>query len=127
MIIYSLLKNMEYSINACTDGHSVVYDITGFTSDDIDIINMIPSEQDVVIYGKTYKVITYIPDDKNISYKDKYQIVTGNNVINESALKSNIDKDYKSKGNKSLSSFTKKSIDDNFIKKYTNNLITSIK
>ena len=51
-----------------------------------------------------------IPDDKNISYKDKYQIVTGNNVINESALKSNIDKDYKSKGNKSLSSFTKKSI-----------------
>ncbi len=65
MIIYSLLKNMEYSINACTDGPSVVYDITGFTSDDIDIINMIPSEQDVVIYGKTYKVITYIPDDKN--------------------------------------------------------------
>ena len=65
MIIYSLLKNMEYSINACTDGPSVVYDITGITSDDIDIINMIPSEQDVVIYGKTYKVITYIPDDKN--------------------------------------------------------------
>lgn len=65
MIIYSLLKDTSYSINVCTDGACVVYDITGFTPDDIDIINIIPSEQDVVIYGKVYKVLACIPDNKN--------------------------------------------------------------
>lgn len=65
MIIYSLLKNTLYSINACTDGTCVVYDITGFTPEDIDVINMIPSEQDVVIHGKTYKVLACIPDNEN--------------------------------------------------------------
>lgn len=65
MIIYSLLKNTSYSISACTDGTCVVYDITGFTSDDLDIINTIPSEQDVAIYGKVYKVLAYIPDNEN--------------------------------------------------------------
>ena len=65
MIIYSLLKNKSYSINACTDGTCVVYDITGFTPEDIDIINTIPSEQDVVIYGKAYKVLACIPDNEN--------------------------------------------------------------
>lgn len=65
MIIYSLLKNTYYSINACTDGTCVEYDITGFSNDDINIINTIPSEQDVVIYGKTYRVLAYIPDNNN--------------------------------------------------------------
>lgn len=64
MIIYSLLKDTSYSINACTDGTCVVYDITGFTSNDIDMINMIPSEQDTIIYGKAYKVLMTIPDNE---------------------------------------------------------------
>ena len=65
MIIYSLLKNSSYTVNACTDGTCVVYDITGFTNNDIDVINTLPSEQDVVVYGKTYRVLTYIPDNNN--------------------------------------------------------------
>lgn len=69
MIIYSLLKNSSYSVNACTDGTCVVYDITGFSSDDIDIINTLPSEQNVVIYGQSYKVLTYVPDNNKLIIK----------------------------------------------------------
>jgi hypothetical protein len=65
MIIYSLLKDSSYTVNACTDGTCVMYDITGFSSKDIDIINTLPSEQNVVIYGKAYRVLTYIPDNDN--------------------------------------------------------------
>lgn len=65
MIVYSLLKNSSYSIKACTDETCVIYDITGFSKDDIGIINTLPSEQDVVIYGQTYKVLTHIPDNDN--------------------------------------------------------------
>lgn len=65
MIIYSLLKNKSYSIKACTDETCVVYDITGFSPTDISIINTIPSEQDIVVYGKAYKVLSYIPDNEN--------------------------------------------------------------
>mgnify|MGYP003517582780 FL=1 len=69
MIIYSLLKNTSYSISACTDGTCVTYDITGFSSKDIDIINTLPSEQDVVIYGQTYKIMTHIPDNNKLIIK----------------------------------------------------------
>ena len=69
MIIYSLLKNSSYFVNACTDGTCVIYDITGFSKDDIGIINTLPSEQDVIIYGHTYKVLTCIPDNNKLIIK----------------------------------------------------------
>ena len=63
MILYSLLKNSSYSVSACTDGTCVVYDISGVSKEDI--INTLPKEQDVIIYGCRYKVLTIIPDNDN--------------------------------------------------------------
>lgn len=66
MIIYSLLKNSSYTVNACTDGTCVVYDITGMKPEDIDIINTLPSEQIITVYNKSYRVIINIPDDNKM-------------------------------------------------------------
>lgn len=67
MILYSLLKNSSYSVSACTDGTCVVYDISGVSKEDI--INTLPKEQDVIIYGYTYKVLTVMPDNDKLIIK----------------------------------------------------------
>lgn len=63
MILYSLLKDSSYSINACTEGTCIEYDIKDVSKQDI--INSLPREQDVVIYGCRYRVLTIIPDNDN--------------------------------------------------------------
>lgn len=68
MILYSLLKNSSYSVSACTEGTCVIYDITG-TSLKEDIINILPSEQEVIIYNCKYKVVTSIPDNNKLIIK----------------------------------------------------------
>lgn len=67
MILYSLLKNSSYSVSACTDGTCVVYDISGVSKEDI--INTLPKEQDVIIYGYVYKVLTIMPDNDKLIIK----------------------------------------------------------
>lgn len=66
MILYSILKDSNYTINACTDDSAcIVYDITGLSVDDVNMINTLPSQQTVVIYGHTYTVCIHIPDNDN--------------------------------------------------------------
>lgn len=65
MIIYSLLKNINPIIKACVDGTSIMYDISILSQEDIDIVKTLPVEQDIIIYGQTYKVLTNIPDNSN--------------------------------------------------------------
>ena len=67
MILYSLLKDSSYSINACTEGTCVEYDIKDVSRQDI--INSLPREQDVVIYGYAYKVLAVMPDNDKLIIK----------------------------------------------------------
>ena len=67
MILYSLLKDSSYSINACTEGTCVEYDIKDVSRQDI--INSLPREQDVVIYGYAYKALAVMPDNDKLIIK----------------------------------------------------------
>ena len=65
MILYSILKNTSFSVNANTeDTASVVYDITSVSTEDKDVISSLPEEQTVLIYGKTYSVYIIQDDDR---------------------------------------------------------------
>lgn len=58
MILYTLMQDSTYSINANIDGDGtcITYDITGITIDDMIRINELPTEQQVQAYGRLYTV-----------------------------------------------------------------------
>lgn len=66
MILYSLLKNRQYTIVSANVDNStkVVYDVAGISPEDMGVIENELSQQQISIYGHNYTVLA-IPDSED--------------------------------------------------------------
>lgn len=116
------IDSKRYWFESSWQSHQGLHEVNSFK----DVIKLLVDRYDKN-RCRAYSVFKYNPDgmDKSLSNKQFFDKATricvldvkANIVANESGLKSNIAKDFKSKGNLSLSSFKKERITQNLVDK----------